>query len=105
MALCPSKPDHAAFDGNTEADSHGIAGQVAPEEAKTQHQAPQRRPADRVDPGCMIQLTDLDQERNGQGECGDPTGRCPGLYQAQKEEESQRPTGITSVLSHETREM
>src|SRR5579883_3551124 len=53
----------------------------------------------------MIQLTHLDQDRAGQRESGDPTGRDPGLNPAQNEEESQGPTRVTRVLGDTAREM
>ena len=55
------KPGQAQVKEQAEGDSRGIADQVAPEEAEAQDQSAQRRPADRVDPGRMIELADLDQ--------------------------------------------
>ena len=63
-----------AFQHDAETNAHGVAGQVAGDEAGPEDQGSRRRPADGVDPGCMIELAHLDEEGERQGQEGDAPG-------------------------------
>lgn len=81
------KPGNAQLEDHTEGDAHGVADQVAPEEAEAQDEAAQRRLADRVDPGCVIELTDLNYR--GESECQGRDPPSPDPRQDQPEEQEQ----------------
>ena len=49
------------FDDDPEPNADSVADEVAPHEVEPQDQPAQRGVPDRVDPGGMVQLADLDQ--------------------------------------------
>ena len=74
-----------------------VAGQVAPEEAEAKDQAAQRRLADRVDPGGVIQLAEFDGDGESHRQQGDRSGRGSGQQEPDAEERRQRPERVPGV--------
>jgi hypothetical protein len=93
------------FDQDTQADPQGVAGQVAPHEVEAEDQTAQCRPADRVDPGSVVQLADLDRHRDRQRQGGDLLRGRPGQDQADAEAGSGRPEGVPGVGGHDAGEV
>ena len=60
----PTSCPESEVDQHADPHSQSVAGQVAPQEAEAQDQPAERRPPDRVDPGGVIQLADLDATEN-----------------------------------------
>ena len=99
------KPGNAQLEDRTEGDARGVADQVAPEEAEAQDEAAQRRPADCVDPGGVIELTDLNQR--GKSECHgrDPPSSDPGKNQTEEQKQGERPECITGEAGQNLRQV
>jgi hypothetical protein len=104
-ARCRSVVKEGLFDQDTQPDTHGVAGQVAPQEAEPQDRSAERRAADRVDPRGVVQLADLDQQRDEQGQGGHPSGRGPGHQQPYAQEGGLGPVRVPGVRRHEARKM
>ena len=89
---------------DTQANPRSVAGQVAPQEAKAQDQPAQRRLADRVDPGGVVQLAELDSDGERHRQQGDRPGRGPGQEQADAEEGRERPERVPGIGRDEPRQ-
>src|SRR6516165_6702467 len=69
------------FEDDADYNPGSVASQVAPEKAEAEDQPAQRRLADGVDPGGMIELAEFN--RDGEEHCqqGDLAGRGSGQHQ------------------------
>lgn len=90
-------PLEGKVDGRPEQHAHDVAHQVAPEEAGTEHEASWQRPAERVEPGCVDQLAELDGNADPEGNQAQMPDRPPGLRQRDQQVDEGRVQGIAAV--------
>ena len=57
---------HNTLGNGSDDDPDGVANEIGPQESETKHQSAQRCVANAVDPGSVVQLADLDEERETQ---------------------------------------
>ncbi len=78
-----------------------IAGQIAPQKSESEDQPAQRCLADRVDPGRMVQLAELDGERQAERQHGNADGRRSRQDESDGEKRGERPQRIAGIGSDE----
>jgi hypothetical protein len=90
-----------AFGQGSNNNPDGVAREIGPQEAETKDQSAQRCVANAVDPGSVVQLADLNEERENQRDRRSRNHSSASEQSTHQQEQHQRPQCITGVLANE----
>jgi hypothetical protein len=93
-----------AFGQGSNNNPDGVASEIGPQEAETKDQSAQRCVANAVDPGSVVQLADLNEERENQRDRRSRNHSSASEQSTHQQEQHQRPQRVTGVLTNELRQ-